>query len=69
VAKGRRDDLTGLRFGNLTVTSHRRKQRGTHTDVMWLCECTCGARTWKRADNLKAGRVKSCSLEHQWSGS
>lgn len=60
------DDLTGRVFGNLTVTATFRRRQKPKKDVQWLCRCTCGATTWKRADNLRAGLVKSCGFAHRF---
>jgi hypothetical protein len=50
-------DLTGQRFGRLTVTSQSRVQgRETH----WFCICDCGTQKWIRASHLKDGSTKSC---------
>jgi len=62
---GRREDLSGRVFGNLTVLpNYRHLQRPAR--AVWLTVCTCGARTWKAADNLKRGYIKSCGNEHRW---
>lgn len=55
---GAKVDLTGRRFGWLTVVSETDERRG-HS-VVWLCKCDCG--TYKRisAQYLKSGRVLSC---------
>jgi hypothetical protein len=67
VAQGKRSDLSGRVFGNLTVTDLcRRRNIGKNRTVIWLCICTCGARVWKEANNLKRGRIRSCSYQHRW---
>ena len=63
--RGRRADLTGLSFGNLTVLPF--SHRTLNGNMMWLCSCTCEARVWKRADRLLQGKVKSCCPQHRWS--
>ena len=50
-------DLTGQRFGRLTVVS-RASNRGHH--VMWVCRCDCGSETTVTGDNLKRGASMSC---------
>ena len=55
-------DLTGQRFGRLTVdrkAPHRRFPSGK-TAVMWLCRCDCGKMTTAITGNLRVGRHKSC---------
>lgn len=55
-------DLTGKRFGNLTVM-YRDKDiicnNGNHR-VVWRCRCDCGNETSIRRDALVSGRTKSC---------
>lgn len=53
----RLNDLTGQRFGKLTVIG-RAPNRGRRT--MWLCECDCGNQREIMADNLVAGKSSSC---------
>ncbi len=51
-------DLTGKKFGNLTVIkrTHNTKKGNTR----WICKCDCGNETIVTAGNLKSGAVKSC---------
>ena len=59
------EDLTGRRFGYLTVL-HRTENRGKRT--CWLCRCDCGQIKSATARDLKAGKVKSCGCrthDHQ----
>lgn len=55
-------DLTGKRFGNLTVM-YRDKDiicnNGNHR-VVWRCQCDCGNEISTRRDVLVSGRTKSC---------
>ena len=51
-------DLTGHRFGRLSVLA-----RGTDTakgKVRWLCACECGRRTETLRSNLLSGHTRSC---------
>ena len=51
-------DLTGQRFGRLTV-----KQRGSNAKdgrIQWICICDCGAPIEVRSYALKGGHTKSC---------
>lgn len=55
-------DLTGRRFGRLTV-SHRAPdgiQPSGQRSVRWLCECDCGNTAIVRAAHLRDGHTKSC---------
>lgn len=57
-----REDLTGKRFGLLTVVENA----GTHVTSggskkqLWLCRCDCGTVKTVRGENLKNGSTKSC---------
>ncbi len=50
-------DLTGKRFGRLTVIS--RSDRPGHK-VCWNCLCDCGNTSVVEGSSLKNGRIKSC---------
>jgi hypothetical protein len=55
-------DLTGQRFGRLTVArlgDRRRKQR------RWICSCDCGADTIVPTDHLRSGHTTSCGCLRQ----
>lgn len=57
------EDLTGRRFGNLTVL-YRVANRKDRT--CWQCQCDCGNFHTVSAHDLKSGKVKSCGcLQHQ----
>lgn len=51
------DDLSGQKFGNLTVIERdNSKSNGTY----WVCRCVCRNVTSVSAPNLKRGHTKSC---------
>lgn len=52
------NDLTGEKFGRLTVIglSPRRSGRKSY----WVCQCNCGNKVVVRSDILKAGTTQSC---------
>lgn len=50
-------DLTGKRFGKLTVIQ-RVQNKGNK--VNWLCQCDCGNTTIVQGSNLKNGHIRSC---------
>lgn len=50
-------DLTGYRFGRLTVLN-RAENQGKQT--AWLCKCDCGCTTIARGDHLRDGATQSC---------
>lgn len=58
-------DLTGQKFGKLTVIElhHKRKIKNS-TRVYWLCKCDCGGETITRTDNLTSGATTSCGCVH-----
>lgn len=52
-------DLTGQRFGKLTVLSPTEK-RMDNGSVVWLYRCDCGNQAEVSVKRLKAGKVRSC---------
>ena len=50
-------DLTGERFGRLTVIRQIGKRNNR---VTWLCKCDCGNEKIVKGVDLKRGHVKSC---------
>lgn len=55
-------DLTGKRFGRLTVIERTEDHvaKSGRKRVMWRCVCDCGNETVVAGDNLRDGRIKSC---------
>lgn len=51
-------DLTGEKFGRLTVLGLSEKKSGRKS--YWVCECECGNKKLVRSDSLKRGQVQSC---------
>lgn len=56
-------DLTGQRFGRLTVLDldcmpHSKKHS------YWICVCDCGNYTYAEASSLKNGAIRSCGCLH-----
>lgn len=61
----RLDDLTGQRFGRLTVLG--RSQDRPSGLTVWHCRCDCGNEIDAIGNNLKRGHTKSCGcfrIEH-----
>lgn len=53
----KRIDLTGQRFGRLTVIRYDHSEHdGTH----WLCKCDCGNEKFAAGYSLRSGNTKSC---------
>lgn len=57
-----RKDLTGQRFGRLTVVKYVGKQ---NKRSMWLCKCDCGGETISSCTNLTSGGSTSCGCKRQ----
>jgi hypothetical protein len=51
-------DLTGKRFGKLTVISFDREK--TKRKAYWICKCECGNIKSVRSDSLQENKVLSC---------
>jgi hypothetical protein len=57
-------DLTGLKFGKLTVI--KPINQTPRKQYLWLCKCDCGENAIIQTGNLKNGHTKSCGcLKHQ----
>lgn len=50
-------DLTGMRFGRLTVLE---RAGSVGKSAAWRCRCDCGKEVTARADNLRSGGTRSC---------
>lgn len=53
-------DLSGQRFGDLTVVARTFDKTSARQQAYWLCECQCGNHRTVRGDKLRSGKVKSC---------
>ena len=52
-----KNDLTGKRFGNLTVL-YDTGIRSKSGQVYWMCKCDCGNLTSVQGKHLKSGNIK-----------
>ena len=52
-------DLTGQRFGRLTVIEKAASEKGC-TNARWRCVCDCGRKTIVRSTTLRKGQSTSC---------
>lgn len=52
-------DLTGQRFGRLTVIERVQPRQGS-TNARWKCICDCGNEALVRGTTLRRGESKSC---------
>lgn len=55
---GQIHDLTGQRFGRLTVIEFAGISKGRN--AKWLCHCDCGSEVVVLSRSLKSGRTNSC---------
>lgn len=55
----KRIDLTGQRFGRLTVIERDGTDKNGR-NVMWLCVCDCGGTTRTTTTHLRNGHAQSC---------
>lgn len=61
---GRRfKDLTGKRFGKLTVVSFDHKGNGTRN--YWKCKCDCGGERVVSGDHLNRGDTTDCGCDRR----
>jgi hypothetical protein len=56
-------DLTGERFGNLTVIESA--GHGSHGRTSWLCRCDCGKEIIVATGDLRCGHTKSCGCSRK----
>lgn len=59
MARPLKRDLTGFKFGRLTVLGRSGSDLKSH-QALWLCECTCGTRCIRSGGGLNRGTVNSC---------
>ena len=58
---GKLIDLTGKRFGKLTVISFAgTKHIGKQAIATWKCKCDCGNETIVNSQDIRTGHTKSC---------
>lgn len=59
---GKAIDLTGMRFGRLTVLSRSEDYISPHGQkaAKWKCACDCGNETIVMGKDLRAGKTRSC---------
>lgn len=59
---GKIHDLTGMRFGRLTVLSRAHNKKYL---TQWFCVCECGAEVVVYSGHLKDGHTQSCGCIHR----
>ena len=57
---GKLSDLTGLRFGHLTVVQRSGVKNG---HAAWECKCDYGETIITTGNQLKSGKAKSCGCK------
>ena len=55
---GNVNDLTGKKFGKLTVL--KRDGKTKNDNALWLCRCDCGNEVTARGTSLRRGEIVSC---------
>lgn len=60
------EDLTGRRFGRLTVLERGDNETlsNGHNQIRWICKCDCGNKVLVRGTSLKNGHTQSCGCIH-----
>ena len=53
-------DLSGKKFGRLTIIRRANKPNGKRIRVEWLCRCDCGNSSVVTGGSLKRGNTTSC---------
>lgn len=53
-------DLTGKRFGRLTVVKRCGSTNTKHKVALWLCKCDCGKEVKRTGSHLQANYTNSC---------
>lgn len=67
IGKNNKKDLVGQTFGRLTVLKDtgERQKAGNGTNVVWLCQCTCGNIIKVTGGHLQSGHTASCGCKRQ----
>ena len=55
-------DLTGKRFGKLTVIERCGSTNSKHKVALWLCKCDCGNEAKRTGSHLQSDYVNSCGF-------
>ena len=56
-------DLTGRKFGDLTVLAFHSLDK--RYESRWSCQCSCGRTTEVLSSNLRTGHTRSCGFKHK----
>lgn len=58
-------DLTGKKFGRLTILDKWKKEPDGLKRVLWKCRCDCGKELWVLSASLLSGNTQSCGCLHK----
>lgn len=59
-------DLTGKRFGHLTVMCKAPKEFRPSITYVWLCMCDCGNETYSSTQHLMHGFKRTCGVNCEY---
>ena len=62
---GTAKDITGQRFGNLTVLYRTNSKSDSSKQAYWACQCDCGTIKAIGAGNLQRGTTTSCGCQNR----
>lgn len=62
----RKKDLTGQKFGKLTVVRETDERKNSY--IVWECRCDCGNTHYVRSNSLLDGSTTSCGCEGRGEG-
>ena len=62
----RKKDLTGQKFGKLTVVRETDERKNSY--IVWECRCDCGNTHYVRSNSLLDGSTTSCGCEGRGKG-
>jgi hypothetical protein len=61
-------DISGQRFGRLTVAKRAARKFRSSGEAKWVCKCDCGARSIVGGSDLRSGRIVSCGCHGRQTG-
>ena len=53
-------DITGEKFGKLTVLGRKGYTDGKRKNILWLCRCDCGNEVLRTSSHLKQNYISTC---------
>lgn len=58
------EDLTGKKFGKLTVLERIKNKYSNSTENAWICTCDCGGKREVRTCKLTSGKIRDCGCTY-----